>query len=37
MYAFKGNLGAVLNVNIMYMLPTSGPVIQPSLGLEYGF
>ena len=36
-YAFKENLGAQLNVNIMYMLPTSGPVIQPSLGLNYGF
>lgn len=35
-YAFKENLGAQLNVNLMYMLPTSGPVIQPSIGLIYG-
>jgi len=37
MYAFKENIGAQLNVNLMYMLPTSGPVIQPSLGVVYGF
>jgi len=37
MYAFKENIGAQLNVNLMYMLPTSGPVIQPSIGLVYGF
>ncbi len=37
MYAFKENVGAQLNVNLMYMLPTSGPVIQPSLGVVYGF
>lgn len=36
-YAFKENIGAQLNVNLMYMLPTSGPVIQPSLGIVYGF
>ncbi|MES1173710.1 MAG: hypothetical protein ABUL62_05220 [Myxococcales bacterium] len=36
-YAFKENIGAQLNVNLMYMLPTSGPVIQPSLGVVYGF
>lgn len=36
-YAFKDNLGAQLNLNIMYMLPTSGPVLQPSLGMTYGF
>jgi hypothetical protein len=35
-YAFKENLGAQLNLNLMYMLPTSGPVLQPSLGLVYG-
>ncbi|HEY5372328.1 MAG TPA: hypothetical protein VIK01_01520 [Polyangiaceae bacterium] len=35
-YAFKENLGAQLNVNLMYMLPTSGPVIQPSIGIVYG-
>jgi hypothetical protein len=37
MYAFTPRFGAQLNVNLMYMLPTSGPVIQPSLGVEYGF
>jgi hypothetical protein len=37
MYAFTPRLGAQLNLNFMYMLPTSGPVIQPSLGVEYGF
>jgi len=36
-YAFKENFGAQLNINFMYMLPTSGPVIQPSLGVVYGF
>jgi hypothetical protein len=35
-YAFKENLGAQLNINLMYMLPTSGPVIQPSIGIVYG-
>jgi hypothetical protein len=35
-YAFKPNMGVQLNVNLMYMLPTSGPVIQPSLGFVYG-
>jgi hypothetical protein len=35
-YAFKENLGAQLNLNLMYMLPTSGPVLQPSIGLIYG-
>jgi hypothetical protein len=37
MYAFNPRLGAVLNINLMYMVPTSGPVIEPSLGVEYGF
>ena len=37
MYAFKENIGAQLNLNLMYMLPTSGVVIQPSLGVVYGF
>jgi hypothetical protein len=37
MWAFNPRLGAVLNINLMYMLPTSGPVIQPSIGVEYGF
>jgi hypothetical protein len=36
-YAFKENFGAQLNINLMYMLPTSGPVIQPSIGIVYGF
>ncbi len=35
-YAFKENLGAQLNINLMYMLPTSGPVIEPSIGIIYG-
>jgi hypothetical protein len=35
-YAFKENLGAQLNINLMYMLPTSGPVIEPSIGIVYG-
>lgn len=35
-WAFTPRIGAQLNVNLMYMLPTSGPVIQPSLGLTYG-
>jgi hypothetical protein len=37
MYAFNPRFGAQLNLNLMYMLPTSGPVIQPSIGVEYGF
>ena len=36
-YAIKENFGAQLNINLMYMLPTSGPVIQPSIGVIYGF
>lgn len=36
-YAFKENIGAQLNINLMYMLPSAGPVIQPSLGVIYGF
>ncbi len=35
-YAIKENFGAQLNFNFMYMLPTSGPVLQPSIGLVYG-
>ncbi len=35
-YAFTENLGAQLNLNLMVMLPTSGFVIQPSLGVVYG-
>jgi hypothetical protein len=37
MYAFKENFGAQLNVNLMVMLPSSGFVIEPSLGVVYGF
>jgi hypothetical protein len=36
MYAFTPRLGAELNFNFMYMVPTSGPVLEPSLGLVYG-
>jgi hypothetical protein len=36
-YAFKENLGAQLNLNLMFMLPSSGLVIEPSLGVVYGF
>jgi len=35
-YAFTPQLGAQLNVNFMFMLGASGPVIEPSLGLVYG-
>ncbi len=36
-YAFNEKLGAQLNVNLMLMVPTTGIVIQPSLGVVYGF
>ena len=36
MYAFTKNSGLQLNVNIMFMLPTSGPVVEPSLGYVLG-
>jgi hypothetical protein len=36
MLAFKDNMGVLLNVNFMYMLPASGVVIQPSLGFSLG-
>lgn len=36
-YAFKENIQAQLNLNFMFMLPTSGVVLQPSLGIGYGF
>ena len=36
-YAFNEKFGAQLNINLMYMLPTSGPVRQPSRGVVYGF
>jgi hypothetical protein len=35
-YAFTPQLGAQLNFNFMYMLGSSGPVLEPSLGLVYG-
>jgi hypothetical protein len=37
MYAFKPRHGLLLNLNFMYMLGSTGPVIEPSLGYEYGF
>lgn len=36
-YAFTPEIGAMLNVNLMVMFPSSGFVIQPSLGVQYGF
>jgi hypothetical protein len=36
MFAFKDNMGVTLNANVMYMLPASGIVIEPSLGFSYG-
>jgi hypothetical protein len=36
MFAFKDNMGVVLNANIMYLLPASGFVIEPSLGFTLG-
>jgi hypothetical protein len=36
MFAFKDNMGITLNANVMYMLPASGIVIEPSLGFSYG-
>jgi len=35
-YAFTPQLGAQLNLNLMVMFPSSGFVIQPSLGIVYG-
>jgi len=35
-YALSPNSGLQLNVNIMYMLPTTGQVIEPSLGYVIG-
>ncbi|MCA9631754.1 MAG: hypothetical protein KC766_29070 [Myxococcales bacterium] len=37
MYAMTDSLGLVLDVNIMFMLPSSGQVIEPSLGIMKGF
>jgi hypothetical protein len=36
-YAFTSGLGAQLNLNLMYTLPGSGVVIEPSLGAVMGF
>jgi hypothetical protein len=36
-YAFKENMGVQLNLNAMFMLPSSGLVLEPSLGIDYGF
>jgi len=35
-YAFTPNIGGQLNLNLMYMLPTAGFVMQPSIGIVYG-
>jgi opacity protein-like surface antigen len=35
-YAFTPNLGAQLNLNCMYMMPASGLVFEPSLGMVLG-
>jgi hypothetical protein len=35
-YGLGEKLGLTLNVNLMYMLPSTGLVIQPSLGFQYG-
>ncbi|HEY2405983.1 MAG TPA: hypothetical protein VGI10_08270 [Polyangiaceae bacterium] len=35
-YAFTPKFGAQLNANFMFMLGSSGPVIEPSLGVVYG-
>ena len=35
-YAFTAGFGVQLNLNGMFMLPTSGAVIEPSLGLVFG-
>jgi hypothetical protein len=37
LYPFGKNFGAVLNLNLMYMMPQSGIVIEPSLGAAIGF
>jgi hypothetical protein len=36
-YAFTSGLGAQLNLNLMYTLPGSGVVVEPSLGAVMGF
>jgi hypothetical protein len=35
-YAVTGQFGIQANVNLMYMLGSSGPVLEPSLGVVYG-
>jgi hypothetical protein len=35
-YAIKEQIGIQANLNLMYMLGSSGPVIQPSIGVIYG-
>jgi hypothetical protein len=37
MLAFKDNMGLTLEAKILYMLPASGVVIEPSLGYQLGF
>ncbi|MBX3129610.1 MAG: hypothetical protein KF718_23035 [Polyangiaceae bacterium] len=36
LYALSANGGIQLNLNVMFMLPTSGQVIEPSLGYVFG-
>lgn len=36
-YAMSDSLGLLLDINIMFMLPSSGQVIEPSLGVVKGF
>jgi hypothetical protein len=36
-FAFSDRLGVQANVNGMYMFPAAGPVVQPSLGMVFGF
>jgi hypothetical protein len=35
-FALKDNMGVQANFNFMYMLGSSGPVLEPSLGFIYG-
>jgi hypothetical protein len=35
-FAFSESMAVQLNLNFMYMLPSSGPVIEPSLGFTLG-
>lgn len=36
MYAVSTGHGPILNLNLMYMLGSAGPVIEPSLGYQFG-